>query len=517
MEWALRLAGALVLFWRVRCHFSEGRELLEAAVQASYDKDHGSALRAKALWGVGFMAVMLGDFEGSLPPLEESLKGFRELGDRKDCARALLLLGNRRQYRADPGALSLLQESATLARETGDSWCLAHALALAGLEHAALSDLPVARPLFEECLAVARAAEDKQGLRLGLIGLGKVAVAQGEYRLAESVLHEAVTLTRELGEDYARAVALGDLGQLALGRGQYDLAQQLLEQALGLIPELVPPSATTDTRLLVARVAHAQGCHARARQGLQELEASLGGVTRVEVLQFRGELAVEDGDGGEGRRVFEKARDVAHGGGHKQGMAHALHGLGLLARDSGSTERAATLHHEALELQHQIGAGPGIVASLEALAGLAAAGGRHSHAARLLGATQAARDANGYARAPQDSHRHEGDLALIRQALSAQELDAAFAQGARLSMDEALAQVSRGRGRRGRPAGGWASLTDAEQQVAELVAEGLTNRDIAERLFITPGTVRRHVSHIFSKLQITGRVRLAQKVRRGRG
>lgn len=516
-EWALRLAGALVLFWRVRCHLSEGRELLEAAVQASDDEDHASALRAKALWGVGFMALMLGDFEGSLAPLEQSLSGFGELGDRKGCARALLLLGNRRQYRADPGAQSLLEESATLARETGDSWCLAHALSLAGLEHVALSDLPVARPLFEECLAVARAAEEKQGLRLGLIGLGKVAVVQGEYRLAESVLHEAEALTRELGEDYARAVALGDLGHLALGRGQYDLAQELLERALGLMPELVPPGATTDTRLLIARVAHAQGHHARARQGLQELEASLGAVTRVEVLQFRGELAVEDGDRGEGRRVFEKARDVAHGGGHKLGMARALHGLGLLARDSGNTAGAAALHCQALGLQRQIGATPGMVASVEALAGLAANDQRHTHAARLLGAAQALRDVNGYACVPQDAARHEYDVALVRQALSAQDFQAALAQGARLSIDEVLAQVSKGRGQRGRPASGWASLTDAERQVAELVAEGLTNREIAERLFITPGTVRRHLSHIFSKLQITGRVRLAQEVRRGRG
>lgn len=516
VEWALRLAGALVLFWRVRCHFSEGRELLKPAVQASDGKDYPSALRAKALWGVGFMTVMLGDFEGALPALEESLSRFRELGDRQGCARALLLLGNGRMFRADPAVQSLLEESATLAREAGDSWCLAHALGVAGLEHAAMNNLPAARPLLEEGVAVARQAKDMQGVRYGQIVLGRVAVTQGDYRFAESILEEAQVLTQELGEDLGRAVALEHLGHLALGRGDYGRAQELLDQALSLFPELTPPNTTKSTLLLLGRAAYALGDHTGARRRLEEVEAAIPGATWPEALQFKGELAVDEGDPSEARRAFEQARDRAQHIGDKWGMARALEGLGHLARDSGNTSGAAALHNDALGLRRQIGDAPGIAASLEALAGLAAVAGRHPHAARLLGAAQALRDANGYARGPQDSSRHESNLALIRQALSAQDFEAAVTQGGRLSMDEVLAQVSKGRGRRGRPPNGWASLTDAEQQVAELVAEGLTNREIAERLFITPGTVRRHMSRIFSKLQITGRVRLAQEVRRGR-
>jgi DNA-binding NarL/FixJ family response regulator len=52
-------------------------------------------------------------------------------------------------------------------------------------------------------------------------------------------------------------------------------------------------------------------------------------------------------------------------------------------------------------------------------------------------------------------------------------------------------------------------LTRAERAVAELVAEGLTSRQIAEQLFVSPRTVDAHLSHIFRKLEIASRAKLA--------
>ncbi|HWX09105.1 MAG TPA: LuxR C-terminal-related transcriptional regulator, partial [Gaiellaceae bacterium] len=60
---------------------------------------------------------------------------------------------------------------------------------------------------------------------------------------------------------------------------------------------------------------------------------------------------------------------------------------------------------------------------------------------------------------------------------------------------------------------GWAALTTAELAVARLVAEGLTNREVAERLFVSPHTVSSHLRHVFSKLGITSRVELARVAR----
>ena len=61
-----------------------------------------------------------------------------------------------------------------------------------------------------------------------------------------------------------------------------------------------------------------------------------------------------------------------------------------------------------------------------------------------------------------------------------------------------------------RPAFGWDSLTDTERRVAGLVAQGLSNRQVANRVFLSTHTVAFHLRHIFWKLGITSRVQLAR-------
>jgi DNA-binding CsgD family transcriptional regulator len=85
-----------------------------------------------------------------------------------------------------------------------------------------------------------------------------------------------------------------------------------------------------------------------------------------------------------------------------------------------------------------------------------------------------------------------------------------------LSIEEAIGYAQRGRGERKRPSSGWDSLTPAELDVVRLVAEGLTNKDVAARLFISPRTVQAHLAHIFTKLGVTSRMQLAQEAA-GRG
>jgi DNA-binding CsgD family transcriptional regulator len=72
-----------------------------------------------------------------------------------------------------------------------------------------------------------------------------------------------------------------------------------------------------------------------------------------------------------------------------------------------------------------------------------------------------------------------------------------------------VAYATRSRGPRGRPSAGWASLTPTELEVVALVAEGLTNPQIARRMFISRTTVKTHLSHIFTKLRVTRRAELA--------
>jgi DNA-binding CsgD family transcriptional regulator len=91
---------------------------------------------------------------------------------------------------------------------------------------------------------------------------------------------------------------------------------------------------------------------------------------------------------------------------------------------------------------------------------------------------------------------------------------AARAEGAVLSLDEAVAWVRRARGSRKRPASGWESLTPTELRVVELAAEGLTNPEIGQRMFISRGTVKVHLSHIYSKLDVGNRSQLTTIVAR---
>ncbi len=61
-----------------------------------------------------------------------------------------------------------------------------------------------------------------------------------------------------------------------------------------------------------------------------------------------------------------------------------------------------------------------------------------------------------------------------------------------------------------RPARGWAAMTDSELAVARLVAQGLTNREVAERLFVSQHTVSGHLRHVFAKLDVNSRVELCR-------
>ena len=105
-------------------------------------------------------------------------------------------------------------------------------------------------------------------------------------------------------------------------------------------------------------------------------------------------------------------------------------------------------------------------------------------------------------------------MAALRDVLGERDFESAWAEDAALSTDEAIAYARRGRGERKRPASGWASLTPAERDVIHLVSEGLGNKDIAGRLFVSPRTVQSHLTHVYTKLGLSSRVHLVQEAAR---
>jgi DNA-binding CsgD family transcriptional regulator len=109
---------------------------------------------------------------------------------------------------------------------------------------------------------------------------------------------------------------------------------------------------------------------------------------------------------------------------------------------------------------------------------------------------------------------YESTLAVARDALGEKDFSRAWDEGKALSTDEAIAYAQRGRGERKRPASGWASLTPTELDIVRLLGEGLPNKHIATRMFISPRTVESHLTHVYSKLGFTSRVQLAQEAAR---
>jgi DNA-binding CsgD family transcriptional regulator len=218
-------------------------------------------------------------------------------------------------------------------------------------------------------------------------------------------------------------------------------------------------------------------------------------------------IARVQGDFDAARARVDEAVAFARAGGMNADLP--IDAAARLARASGKPDHAESLHHEALNAAVEAESVLFVPMQLEAIAGVVTLREGFSEAARLLGAAEAARDTYGLVRYAVDESGYQADVNRVRNGLSQSDLLTAWQQGRAMSLDEAVAYSARGRGERKRPSLGWASLTPTEVEVVCQVAEGLTNPQIAGRLFVSRSTVKTHLSHIFAKLGVSTRAELA--------
>jgi len=158
----------------------------------------------------------------------------------------------------------------------------------------------------------------------------------------------------------------------------------------------------------------------------------------------------------------------------------------------------------------------GLALSVEALGRAASVSGQATRAARLFGAAEIAREELDVTLRPTDPVEYQHAVAAARGRLGDKRFATAWAAGRAMSLAQAVAYAVGPEGQHGssrianrdRPDGPEA-LTPREQDVVRLVAHGLGNRQIAERLIITERTVAAHIEHILDKLGVSSRTQIA--------
>jgi predicted ATPase len=235
VEVALRLGGALWLFWSVRDYYSEGRRWLEEALALEGRVSPES--RAMALAGAGWLAWQQGDLDRAQEAWEEGLELLaheaREPSEAKLCL--LVWLGWVAWKREEHGqARELFEESLALSREMGDTYWLANSLLSLALVSYSQGDYERATELFEESMDHFREQGDKQSLAYCLNNLGMVEYSQGDLGRAAQLIEEAVALFRELGARGDVALSLCNLGWIALLQEDLLRAADLYRESLSL-------------------------------------------------------------------------------------------------------------------------------------------------------------------------------------------------------------------------------------------------------------------------------------------
>lgn len=296
---------------------------------------------------------------------------------------------------------------------------------------------------------------------------GTIALGQSDLGPATALLRESLALFRELEDSRGTAYTLGSIGIAAARRDQYQLALSCFEEARVLFPE------------------------AREKWG-----AAL-------MLTFSATVRLGQGDTARAGPLAERALTLLREVGDAKATSFTLYTLAVAAQAQGDHERARPLLEEALKLSDEVKDDTNVAHCLEGLASIAASEEQVALAARLWGAAEALLEKiepSVYPYTP-DHHLYECQRAASDR-LGRQAFEKSWQEGRTMTTARAMEHALH---RPQDPTGPIAGLTGREVEVLRLVADGLTDAQVAKRLHLSPRTVGNHLRSIYHKLGVPTR------------
>ena len=538
MEAALRLSGALERFWEVRGYLSEGRKWLEQALMSS--EGGQLSIRARAFRAAGWLALLQGDFDQAEALCQQALQQYREARDTRGMAWSLHRLGRVAFMKNDPVlASSRFEESLALFRQVSDQAGLAYILQVMGHVAIEQGEPARARLLLEESLALFRESGDKGGMAWSLYYLGRVFLEQGEAVRVSSPLEDRSPRERARDHKAEHATASGPPEQVPLHQGGYARAYALFEESLVLFREVGSKWGMAFSLLRLAQVRFVTQIEQATVSSL--LEESLAFFREVgqkaglaRCLSLAGQVALSRGDAGRARAYAKESLRLSREMGYQTATVESLAVLARVAATEGDVREAYTLFEESLMLARNVSDKGMLAFCLEGMAsflvtqsaekrilqtGRSQEAGREGilWAARLWGAAEGLRESAGTPLSPIERADYERTVATARTLLGEQSFAQAWDEGRMVTPEQAIA--ARGQTlipdrtptkarttKHKNPASLYPNdLTEREVEVLRLVAQGLSDAEVAEILVISPRTVNAHLRSIYSKLNITSR------------
>ncbi|HEY3523464.1 MAG TPA: LuxR C-terminal-related transcriptional regulator, partial [Candidatus Limnocylindrales bacterium] len=405
-------------------------------------------------------------------------------------------------------------------------------LALAGRRvpgpvHATPEDLDRIAVDYDNCVAALRFAEAAAVLPLvaGLVGgLVEFWRVRGHLREALPHLERALQLAGP-APSWPRGFATGVLADFERLLGRLDAAEALARETIEIGDALGDNLYRRTPRGILAEVLAAQGDYAGARAAYEEARRILEEEPNPIALGFyhvgAGLVALRSGSVDDAHAHFAAAVDTLRGTERTWYLGRALAALGAVERRRGELDLARTHLVEGFAELAAYGARVDAVGTIEELGRVALDRGDAERAARMFGAASSLRDSMAIPVPEVERPGLAREIDRSRRSLAPDVFAAAWADGRTQSFEEVarvasepeveqavgIARANRGTGAPSRVNG--SQLTRREEEIADLVARGLTNPQIAEELFISPGTARVHVERILGKLGLTSRVQVA--------